>query len=130
MLPARHLLLLSRLTGLCTPFLSFFKGERWHLDLIGALKEGYGGGKYAVVAFDSCTKWPEARAIPNKSAEQVEAFFYEDVICRFPVKEVVCDNGTEFAGDFETMARDLGLKIVHTAAYHPQMEQWSASTRP
>ena len=44
----------------------------------------------------------------------------KDIICRFPVKEVVCDNGTEFAGDFETMARDLGVKIVHTAAYHPQ----------
>ena len=108
------------------------KGERWHLDLIGALKEGYGGCKYAVVAFDSCTKWPEARAIPNKSAEQVEAFFYEDIICRFPVKEVVCDNGTEFAGDFETMARDLGCEdCAHCGLPSlKQMEQWSASTRP
>ena len=96
------------------------KGERWHIDLIGPLEEGRGGYKYAVVAFDSCTKWPEAGAIPSKSAEQVEAFVYKDIICRFPAKEIVCDNGTEFAGDFEVMAKDLGLKVVHTAAYHPQ----------
>ncbi|KAK9833915.1 hypothetical protein WJX74_009840 [Apatococcus lobatus] len=74
------------------------KGERWHLDLIGPLQEGHGGFKYAAVAIDSCTKWPEAKPLPNKTPGQVESFFHNEVISRFPVKEVVIDNGTEFAG--------------------------------
>ena len=96
------------------------KGEKWHLDLVGPLQEGYGGYKYAAVAVESCTKWPEARPLLNKTADRVESFFHQEVVCRFPVKEVVCDNGTVFAGDFATMAADPGLVLKHTSPYHPQ----------
>ena len=96
------------------------KGERWHLDLIGPLVEGIEGFKYAAVAIDSCTKWPEVAPLRTKRAEEVESFVFREIVCRFNVKEIVVDNGSEFLGDFEKMASDLGIKLVHTSVYHPQ----------
>ena len=98
------------------------KGERWHLDLIGPLVEGIEGFKYAAVAIDSCTKWPEVAPLRTKRAEEVESFVFREIVCRFNVKEIVVDNGSEFLGDFEKMASDLGIKLVHTSVYHPQAE--------
>lgn len=96
------------------------KGERWHLDLIGPLTEGIGGYRYAAIAIDSCTKWPEAEALQTKGAEGVEAFFYKEVIARHNVKEVVTDNGSEFQADFQKLVEDFGLDHVRTHVYHPQ----------
>ena len=96
------------------------KCTKWHIDLIGPLPIGEGGEKYVVVAIDSSTKWPEAGAIRSKTPNEVEQVIFREVVCRYPVTDLVTDNGTEFEGDFDTMCRDLGLKRQKTTPYHPQ----------
>ena len=46
------------------------------VDLIGPLKE-YEGKQYIATAVDYFTKFVEAKAISNKTAEEVGTFIYE-----------------------------------------------------
>ena len=46
------------------------------IDLIGPLKE-YDGKKYISTAVCYLTKFVEAKAIPNKTGEEVGVFIYE-----------------------------------------------------
>ena len=62
---------------------------------------------------DSCTKWPEAKPLKTKEATEVETFVLNDVLCRFSVKEIVTDNGPEFAGDFGAMLKWESVGIRH-----------------
>ena len=45
--------------------------NRWGIDLIGLLKTTAKGNKYIVVAMEYLMKWIEAKAIPDKTAEEV-----------------------------------------------------------
>ena len=55
--------------------------DRIGIDLVGPLLVITCGNQYIIVAIEYLTKWPEAKAIPNKNAEYVAQFFYEDIIC-------------------------------------------------
>jgi hypothetical protein len=46
--------------------------HRWHVDLFGPLPRTLAGNRYGIVAIDSVSKWVEAGAIPNKSADCVK----------------------------------------------------------
>ena len=71
--------------------------ERVGIDIVGPLPVTSQGNVHIVVAVDYLTKWPEARAIPDATAESVAKFFYEDIICRHGCpKEIVSDNGSAF----------------------------------
>ena len=45
--------------------------HRCGVDLAGPLTETRNGNKYVAVAAEYLTRWPEAKAIPDKSAESV-----------------------------------------------------------
>ena len=96
------------------------KGQRWHVDLVGPLYPSNEQDRYIAVAIDSRTKWPEAAPLKHKVPGEVEAFVFRDIVCRFPVTEIVTDNGSEFEGDFSKMCQDLGLTHRHTSVYRPQ----------
>ena len=52
----------------------------WHrigIDLIGPLPLTTSGNSYIVTCSDYFTKWPEAAAIPDKSAATVAKFLYQ-----------------------------------------------------
>lgn len=73
------------------------------------------------VVMDYFSKWPEAKPIRKKNAEEVAQFLYE-LICRFGCVNIqINDQGREFCNQ---VASELhGLTGVHqrvTSAYHPQ----------
>lgn len=51
------------------------------IDLIGPLPRTARGNKYIVTLVDFFSKWPEAEALPDKSANAVTLFLYK-MICR------------------------------------------------
>lgn len=60
-------------------------GEPFHrigIDFVGPLPLTNRGNKYIIVATDYMTKWPEAKAVPEATAQQVVDFVFEDIICR------------------------------------------------
>ena len=70
--------------------------HRWGIDLIGPLQETLRGNKYIVVATEYLSKWVEAKAIVDKTAEQVHSFLF-DLVFRFgSMKVLLHDQGREF----------------------------------
>lgn len=74
-----------------------------------------------MVAQDYFTKWPEVKAVPQKSAKLVVEFIEEYTYSRFgcPI-ELITDQGREFLGEVNRLLT-RGL-VIHrtTSAYRPQ----------
>jgi hypothetical protein len=96
--------------------------EKIGIDLVGPLAITGHGNKYIVVAIDYATKWVEARAIKDATAQSIIPFLTEDIITRhgYP-KELISDRGTTFVNKIveEFNAKN---RIKHRLAtpYHPQ----------
>ena len=55
------------------------------------------GNRYVVVFMDYITKWPEAFAIPDQTAETIAKVLVEKVICRHGIpEELLSDRGANF----------------------------------
>ena len=52
------------------------------VDLIGPLPVTAGGNQFIVTMIDYFTKWPEAAALPSKSADGIAQFIYQ-TMCRY-----------------------------------------------
>ena len=95
--------------------------ERIHIDLMGPFPASAEGHRYVVVAIDAFTKWAEVAAIPNKEAATVADFFLKDIITRHGLPQVVvCDNGTEFSGEFAELLQKCHIELRHSSPNHPQ----------
>jgi Integrase core domain len=92
------------------------------MDIMGPLPITLTGKRYIVVAVDHFTKWVEARALEEKDALSVASFFYDDVICRHGVPNILStDRGTEFINEFmDILTRKFHIRHIKTTAYHPQ----------
>ena len=67
----------TRLTAAASDASSVAVGSifhRWGIGLVGPLNETAKGNKYIDVATECLSRWPEAKAIPDKSAESIHAF--------------------------------------------------------
>ncbi len=75
-----------------------------------------------MVAVDYHTKWVEAaplRKSPN--SKQIAEFFRRSVLARTgPPKVVICDNGSEFRGEFSALFAQHNILRCPRAAYHPE----------
>ena len=96
--------------------------EKVGIDLVGPLPKTKNGNLYIAVATDYLTKWPEARAIPDATAELVASFFYEDIICRHGCpKELVSDNGSAFISKMiERLLEQYLIKYCLISLYYLQ----------
>ena len=80
------------------------------------------GNRYIITAVDYFTQWPEARAVPQASAQQAAKFIYEDIICRHGIVDVIhSDQRTHFVNDLiKRLAERFDMKHHKITAYHPQ----------
>jgi IS30 family transposase len=92
------------------------------MDVMGPLPITKSGKRYIVMAVDHFTKWVEIRALESNDAQSIASFFYEDVICRHGVPEILTtDQGTEFINEFMAiLTRSYHIHHIKTTAYHPQ----------
>ncbi|GET57624.1 putative integrase core domain protein [Rhizophagus irregularis DAOM 181602=DAOM 197198] len=75
-----------------------------------------------VETMDYLTKWPEARAVKEATAEQAALFIYEEIICRHgcPAK-ILSDQGTHFRNQIiEKLMEKFQIKHLFSTPYHPQ----------
>lgn len=95
--------------------------KRIGIDLIGPLPETPRGNKYIITATDYFSKWPEATALPDKTALGV-ADFLISLFCRHGWPEIVqSDQGREFVNEVCTTLFELtGIQHRISSAYHPQ----------
>lgn len=95
--------------------------SKYGMDLLGPLKESDKGNIYIMVLTDYLTKWPEAVALPDKSAKTVCEALVE-IFCRLGIPTtVITDQGREFCNKVnDSMCRLLGITHKVTSPYHPQ----------
>ena len=82
------------------------------------------GNKYVVVFQDYLTKWVEAFAVPNQTAETIAKLLVEEIFCRHGAPEhLLSDRGTNFLSDLvQEVCRLLNVTKVNTSGYHPQTD--------
>lgn len=95
--------------------------QKVHMDLIGPFIES-GKKKLVIIARDYLTGWVEARAIPNKTKQQVVNFLISEIFTRHGVpREIVTDRGGEFINDaVKELCDQFGIVKIATSAYHQQ----------
>ena len=91
------------------------------VDVVGPFPPSLSGKVYIATSMDYMTKNAEARALPNKTADELADFFYEDVICRHgtPAK-CTTDHGGEFDGAFQALLDRCHIDHRLSSPYHPQ----------
>ena len=92
------------------------------LDLSGPYPKTMSGNKYIIAFVDWFSGWPEAFAVPDKTADTVAHLLIEEIFPRFGCPlQIVTDNGSENVNKVvqETMM-SLNIHHVQTSVYRPQ----------
>ncbi len=92
------------------------------LDLSGPYPTSLSGNKYIIAFVDWFSGWPEAFAVPDKTADTVAHLLIEEIFPRFGCPlQIVTDNGSENVNKVvrETL-ESLNVHHVLTSVYHPQ----------
>jgi hypothetical protein len=93
--------------------------RKFNMDLVemGIRSSGY---EYIVDVRDDLTGWLEVRMLARKSADAVADFLWQDVICWFGcIPQITTDNGTEFQGAVNVLARKYNITVIRISPYNP-----------
>ena len=92
------------------------------LDLSGPYPTSLSGNKYIIAFVDWYSGWPEAYAVPDKTAETVAHLLLEEIFPRHgSCLQIVTDNGTENVNNVvKQTLQTLNIDHVLTSVYHPQ----------
>eukprot|EP00611_Tribonema_gayanum_P027009 TRINITY_DN6564_c0_g2_i4.p1 TRINITY_DN6564_c0_g2~~TRINITY_DN6564_c0_g2_i4.p1 ORF type:complete len:576 (-),score=37.88 TRINITY_DN6564_c0_g2_i4:1495-3222(-) len=90
-------------------------------DIVGPFPKTRRGNSYIVVFTDYLTRWPEAFAIPDKSAATVARIIVSEIIPRHGCPQMfLSDNAKEFRGMLmKELTRLLSIEQRFTSPYHP-----------
>ncbi|XP_020239496.1 uncharacterized protein LOC109818442 [Cajanus cajan] len=94
----------------------------WVMDILGPFPPAKGQVKFLLVAIDHFTKWIEAEAVATITANNIQKFFWKNVITRFGIPyALITDNGLQFTDcRFNEFLAGLGIKHKMTSVEHPQ----------
>src|SRR5436189_3819880 len=96
--------------------------ERIGIDFVGPLNRTKKGNRYILVVTDYLTKWPEAKAMKEATAENVVQFIYKRIICRHGCPKIILlDRGTHFRNKLvDGLCEKFEIKHKLSSPYHPQ----------
>src|SRR5436305_4805647 len=92
------------------------------IDFVGPLPRTKRGKKYIIVAMDYLTKWPEARAVSEATADATAQFLYEQIICQHGCPQIILsDRGTHFNNNtVKALTEKFKINHLLLTPYHPQ----------
>ena len=104
-----------------SPLIAAYPFQKVVGDIYGPLPES-NGKKYVIIFVDVLTRWPEAKAVGDKSAVEVANAFMELIHSRYGAPMLfLTDHGSEFHNKLMTALRKLlGTDKTFSAPYHPQ----------
>ncbi|RWS20738.1 pol polyprotein-like protein [Leptotrombidium deliense] len=92
------------------------------VDILGPLPKSYLQNEYIIVLTDYGSRFVEAKATRNQTAETVAKLLLENVFFKygFP-KELLSDQGVQFRSELvKSLLKQLSVRQKQTTAYHPQ----------
>lgn len=98
--------------------------DRVAIDILGELPETERGNKYILVISDYFTKWTQAFALPNQTAQSVADILCIEFFSLFGCPlQLHSDQGRNFESElFAEVCRLLGVEKTRTTAYRPQSD--------
>ena len=92
------------------------------MDILGPFPMASGQSKFLIVEINYFTKWIEDKALAKITTKQVAQFFWENVICRYGLPQIiVTDNGLQFNNEeFRRYCDDNDIDLHFTSVAHPQ----------
>ena len=92
------------------------------LDLSGPYPTSVSSNRYIIAFVDWFTGWPDAFAVPDKTADTVARLLLEHIFPHFGCSlQIVTDNGTENVNKvIKEVYESLKIDHVLTRVYHPQ----------
>jgi hypothetical protein len=94
------------------------------IDTMGPLPVSKVGNKHIVIVSDYLTKYIEAFAVPDITADTIAHLLVDQVICRWGApKKIISDRGTNFTSELvRSICNALQVKKSFSVAYHPQTD--------
>uniref|UniRef100_A0A2N9EFP7 Uncharacterized protein n=1 Tax=Fagus sylvatica TaxID=28930 RepID=A0A2N9EFP7_FAGSY len=105
-----------------TPMTAPWPFAQWGLDIMGPLPVGRRQLKFLVVGIDYFTKWVEAEPLTTITENNIRAFVWKSIICRFGIpRAFISDNGRQFDNSpFREFCEELGIHNHYSSPGHPQ----------
>ncbi len=96
--------------------------RRWALDWIGPLTPTDSGMRWILVGIELNTRWVEAKAYTEATAENISRFIYENIVTRFGApSEILTDRGRNFMSNvLMRYLKILMAKHFRTSPFHPR----------
>ena len=96
--------------------------EKVAIDTVGPLPLSANQNKYIITLVDTYSGWPEAYAVPDKSASTVARILLQEYIPRHScMLTLLSDNGTEFVNEIvDHICKELKICRIKTSIFHPQ----------
>ena len=94
------------------------------IDLLGELPETENGNRYILVVTDYFTKWTQAFALRNMTAQTVADRLSTEFFCFFGTpRQLHSDQGRQFESQlFQEICKLLGINKTRTTPYRPQSD--------
>ena len=98
--------------------------EKVAMDIMGPFPISDTGNRYILVISDYFTRWVEAYAIPDMTAQVVADKFVSEFITRYGIPDQIhTDQGRDFMSNlFKEMAKLLDVYQTRTTPYHPMSD--------
>ena len=96
--------------------------DRWAWDIIGPLPVTSRGNRYILVVTDAFSKWVEAFALEDQTAETCAKCLVKEMISRYGYPlDLLSDQGRNFESQiFAELCQLLGIRKIRTSPRHPQ----------
>ena len=94
------------------------------IDIVGPLPRTENGNEYIMVVTNYFTKWAEAYAVTDNTAQTVADKLLNEFVCRFGVPQCIhTDQGREFESHlFARICEILEIEKTRTTPYRPQSD--------
>jgi hypothetical protein len=94
----------------------------WHMDFAGPLPKTTRGNKYIFALTDPFTKWPEAFAVPDQSAQTTAEVVYREIVCRYGLPDGLhADQGKNFEANLmHELCKRLDIQRTRSSPANPQ----------
>ena len=100
------------------------------IDITGPFNTNKASCKYAIVAIDYYSKWPEIAFVSEVTSRTVITFLTQLFAREGLPSEIVSDNGVQFvSSEFEDFLKQLGISHCKASLYYPrangEVERWN-----